>query len=113
MTRLTVQPIVGAMFDRTLFWCGAVDRHNLFSVLRVRELPLSDAEVAAIRKVPTSPAQTFRNIASAIVGLTQAMRQVALAMFCLWYAMFITGDLLRCDRAFAIRHRGQSFVRLS
>lgn len=60
----------------------------LFSVLRVRELPLSETEITAIRRAPLSPSQTVRDIASAIRDMPLAMRQLALAMLCQWYAMF-------------------------
>ncbi len=60
----------------------------LFSVLRVRELPLSTAEVAEIARAPASIAQTFRDIANAIRDMPPTMRQLALPMLCQWYAMF-------------------------
>jgi maltose/moltooligosaccharide transporter len=75
---------------RIAFVIGAVLSIStiLFSVLRVRELPLSRAETDAIRAVPMTPAQTFRDISAAIRDMPAPMRQLALAMLCQWYAMF-------------------------
>ena len=60
----------------------------LFSVLRVRELPLSARELVYVRRHPTSPGQAARDIVGAIRDMPLPMRQLALAMFCQWYAMF-------------------------
>lgn len=75
---------------RIAFVIGAVLSIStiLFSVLRVRELPLSEAEVAAIRREPLGARQTFADIVSAIRDMPAPMRQLALAMLCQWYAMF-------------------------
>ncbi len=60
----------------------------LFSVLRVRELPLSRAEAAHIAASPLTVGNTLREIRDAIVEMPRPMRQLALAMLCQWYAMF-------------------------
>ena len=60
----------------------------LWSVLRVPELPLDDAEKAALAQKPMTVAATAREIADAIRDMPPAMRQLALAMLCQWYAMF-------------------------
>ena len=60
----------------------------MFSVLRVRELPLSAAEEAAIARSPLTLRNTFAEIIHAIREMPPTMRQLALAMLCQWYAMF-------------------------
>ena len=60
----------------------------LWSVLRVRELPLSSAERAEIAARPASARATLAEIGSAIRDMPGPMRQLALPMFCQWYAMF-------------------------
>ncbi|MFM9976970.1 MAG: MFS transporter [Sphingomonadaceae bacterium] len=60
----------------------------LFSVLRVRELPLTAQEEAAMAASPLTLGNTLREIRDAIVTMPIPMRQMALAMLCQWYAMF-------------------------
>jgi maltose/moltooligosaccharide transporter len=60
----------------------------LWSVLRVRELPLSAAEHAAMRAQPRSVAATLAEIGAAIREMPAPMRALALPMLCQWYAMF-------------------------
>jgi maltose/moltooligosaccharide transporter len=60
----------------------------LWSVLRVPELPLDDAEKAALAQKPMTIAATAQEIGDAIRDMPPAMRQLALAMLCQWYAMF-------------------------
>lgn len=60
----------------------------LWSVLRVRELPLDEAEQAALAERPLTVRSTFAEIGQAIVEMPRPMRQLAAAMFCQWYAMF-------------------------
>ena len=60
----------------------------LWSVLRVPELPLTAAEVAAIRARPMSLSSSLRDIADAVREMPVPMRQLAVAMLCQWYAMF-------------------------
>jgi maltose/moltooligosaccharide transporter len=96
-----------------VYWFGfdrnAVDEHNipdithvsfligavlsistiLWSVLRVRELPLSEAEVAKIKAAPKSIGSTLKEIWSAIVEMPQAMRQMAWMSLFQWYGLSI------------------------
>ena len=60
----------------------------LWSVVRVPELPLTAAELAAIRARPMSASSSLRDIADAIREMPVPMRQLAVAMLCQWYAMF-------------------------
>ena len=96
-----------------VYWLGfdrnAVDEHNipeithvsfligavlsistiLWSVLRVRELPLSEAEVAKIVAAPKSFGSTLREIWDAIVEMPRAMRQMAWMSLFQWYGLSI------------------------
>jgi maltose/moltooligosaccharide transporter len=58
-----------------------------YSVLKVRELPLTSAEVAAIRAQKRGAAATLQEIWQAIVEMPQAMRQLAAMKFFQWYGM--------------------------
>jgi len=60
----------------------------LFSVLRVRELPLSTAEEAHIASSPLTLGNTVLEVMNAVRDMPQAMRQLAVGMFFQWYAMF-------------------------
>ncbi|OYU16468.1 MAG: MFS transporter [Alphaproteobacteria bacterium PA4] len=60
----------------------------LWSVLRVPELPLTPAETAAMRAEPLSARTTLSDIALAVREMPRPMRQLAVAMFFQWYAMF-------------------------
>jgi maltose/moltooligosaccharide transporter len=60
----------------------------VWSVWRVPELPLDDAERAAMAARPMTVAATLAEIVSAIREMPRPMRQLALAMLCQWYAMF-------------------------
>ncbi len=96
-----------------VYWFGfdrnAVDEHNipdithvsfligavlsistiLWSVLRVRELPLSEAEKAHIAAAPKSFTSTLIEIWRAIVEMPQAMRQMAWMSLFQWYGLSI------------------------
>lgn len=61
----------------------------LWSIIRVPELPLTAAEEAAIHGRRLSARGTIAEIGHAIRDMPRPMRQLALAMFCQWYAMFI------------------------
>ncbi|MDZ7588353.1 MAG: MFS transporter [Parasphingorhabdus sp.] len=61
----------------------------LWSVLRVRELPLPPEERAIIAAKPVGAIATLTEIGSAIADMPKAMRQLALAMFFQWYGMFV------------------------
>jgi maltose/moltooligosaccharide transporter len=60
----------------------------LWSVLGVRELPLSPEEIARMRQRPASWGSVVRDIRDAVREMPPAMRQLAMAMFFQWYAMF-------------------------
>jgi len=59
----------------------------LWSVLRVRELPLSADETAAIRALPKSLLATLREIFDAIREMPMAMRRLAVMSLFQWYGM--------------------------
>lgn len=61
----------------------------LWSVIRVPELPLTAAEDMAIRGRRLSARGTIAEIGQAIRDMPRPMRQLAVAMFCQWYAMFL------------------------
>ncbi len=61
----------------------------LWSVIRVPELPLEMDERVAIEAKPTGVVAVFVEIFSAMRDMPKAMRQLALAMFFQWYAMFV------------------------
>lgn len=61
----------------------------LYSVFRVPELPLTEAEKRAMAGKKLTLGDAIGEIASAIREMPKAMRQLALPMFCQWYAMFI------------------------
>jgi maltose/moltooligosaccharide transporter len=60
----------------------------LWSVLRVRELPLDAAEQAELAARPLTARGTLAEIRDAIREMPRPMRQLAGAMLCQWYAMF-------------------------
>jgi maltose/moltooligosaccharide transporter len=59
----------------------------LWSVLRVRELPLTDHELAEIKKSPLTPINTFTEIWDAIVHMPIQMRKMGLMSLFQWYGM--------------------------
>jgi maltose/moltooligosaccharide transporter len=59
----------------------------LWSVMRVRELPLPAAQLAAIRAQKHGVGSTLREIRDAIVEMPTAMRQLAVMKLFQWYAM--------------------------
>lgn len=61
----------------------------LWSVLRVPELPLTEDEQAALEEKPLSASAALKDIWQAIKEMPKPMRQLAAAMFCQWYAMFV------------------------
>lgn len=61
----------------------------LYSVLRVPELPLSEKQRTRIAASPLTPRETLREIGSAFMEMPRPMRQLAVAMLCQWYAMFV------------------------
>ena len=61
----------------------------IYSVLRVPELPLDDAERARIAALPRGLGAAITETADAIRDMPPAMKRLALAMLCQWYAMFL------------------------
>lgn len=61
----------------------------LYSMLRVPELPLSENQRSRIAASPLTPRETLREIGSAFMEMPRPMRQLAVAMLCQWYAMFV------------------------
>lgn len=78
------------VITRIAFVIGAVLSLTtiLWSILRVPELPLTSTERAAILADPLSAGSTWREIIAAARDMPLAMRQLALAMLCQWFAMF-------------------------
>lgn len=76
---------------RIAFVIGAVLSLStiLWSVIRVPELPLTVQEEAMLDERPLTVRATLTDIRDAIVAMPRPMRQLALAMFCQWYAMFL------------------------
>ncbi len=71
--------IIGAILSiSTIVW----------SVWRVPELPLSDAEKAELETKPLTVKATLAEIRDAIRDMPRPMRQLGAAMLCQWYAMF-------------------------
>ncbi|MFN3517073.1 MAG: MFS transporter [Novosphingobium sp.] len=71
--------IIGAILSiSTIVW----------SVWRVPELPLSEAELAELERKPLTLRGTLGEIGDAIREMPRPMRQLAVAMLCQWYAMF-------------------------
>jgi maltose/moltooligosaccharide transporter len=60
----------------------------LWSVLAVRELPLTDAEIAQMQSEPMGVSTTLKDIWRAIVEMPYTMRQLAFVKLFQWYAMF-------------------------
>ena len=76
-------------FTRVSFLIGAFLSIStiLWSILRVRELPLSDDEKARIAALPKSAGATLAEIASAIKDMPKAMRAMGWMSLFQWYAM--------------------------
>lgn len=60
----------------------------VWSVWRVPELPLDEAERAELAQRPLTARATFAEIRDAIREMPRPMKQLAGAMLCQWYAMF-------------------------
>ncbi|WP_017664201.1 MFS transporter [Porphyrobacter sp. AAP82] len=75
---------------RIAFVIGAVLSLStiLWSVLRVRELPLDAAARAGLAEKPLTARGTLAEIRDALAEMPRPMRQLAGAMLCQWYAMF-------------------------
>jgi maltose/moltooligosaccharide transporter len=78
------------VITRIAFVVGAVLSLStiLWSIVRVPELPLTEAERAEIAREPMSFGQTVRDLRAAVVEMPQPMRQLAVAMLFQWYGMF-------------------------
>ena len=76
ITRLSF--IIGALLSLTTI---------LWSVFRVRELPLTPTQLAQMRAKPLSIGATLREIRDAIVEMPKAMRQLAVMKLFQWYGM--------------------------
>jgi maltose/moltooligosaccharide transporter len=78
------------IITRIAFTVGAVLSLStiLWSVIRVPELPLTEAQTAEMQSRPLSARQTFSDLRVAILEMPTPMRQLALAMLFQWYAMF-------------------------
>jgi maltose/moltooligosaccharide transporter len=74
---------------RVVFMIGAVLSFTtiIFSILRVPELPLSDAQKAHIEAQPKGVVATFAEIGKAIAEMPVAMRKLGLMSLFQWYAM--------------------------
>jgi maltose/moltooligosaccharide transporter len=59
----------------------------LYSVFSVRELPLTEAQKAEIRRKPVGVGATLREIWDAILAMPHAMRQLAVMKLCQWFGM--------------------------
>ena len=60
----------------------------VWSVWRVPELPLDEAERAVLEEKPMTARATLAEIGDAIRAMPRPMRQLAIPMLCQWYAMF-------------------------
>jgi len=75
---------------RVVFWAGAALSLGtiVWSVRRVPELPLSDADRARIAAAPKGLGAAFAEIAAAIREMPLAMRKLALMSLFQWFAMW-------------------------
>lgn len=78
------------VITRAAFTIGAVLSLTtiLWSIFRVPELPLSEAERARIKSLRMTAGATIMEIWHAIVAMPVAMRKLALMSLFQWYAMF-------------------------
>jgi maltose/moltooligosaccharide transporter len=60
----------------------------LWSVLAVRELPLTEAEISHMQAEPMGVRTMLRDIRDAIIDMPRTMRQLAFVKLFQWYAMF-------------------------
>ncbi|MEO9463787.1 MAG: MFS transporter [Marinomonas sp.] len=61
----------------------------LWSIIRVPELPLTEEEKGHLDANPLSASSALKDIWTAIKEMPKPMRQLALAMLCQWYGMFV------------------------
>ncbi len=78
------------VITRVAFTVGAVLSLTtiLWSILRVPELPLSQAERDRLKALPITVTSTLREISDAIITMPVTMRKLALMSLFQWYAMF-------------------------
>ena len=78
------------VITRVAFTVGAVLSLTtiLWSIFRVPELPLSDAQKDRLKALPLTATATLREIWDAIVTMPATMRKLALMSLFQWYAMF-------------------------
>lgn len=94
LTAFVAQDVLDAngipVIVRIAFVIGAILSIStiVWSVLRVPELPLSEAERAELAAKPLTVSATFAEIGSALRDMPRPMKQLAGAMLCQWYAMF-------------------------
>ncbi len=76
---------------RVAFVIGAILSISsiVWSVVRVPEIKLSDAELAEMAAKPSGALAALAEIRDAFVAMPRPMRQLAWAMLCQWYAMFV------------------------
>ena len=89
-------------FTLVSFWIGAVLSLGtiLWSITRVPELKLPDAERARLAALPKNPAATLGEIVNAIREMPKAMRAMAWMSLFQWYAMsgywgYVTNSISR------------------
>ncbi|MES2322445.1 MAG: MFS transporter [Pseudomonadota bacterium] len=76
--------VIAAFMIGAVFSLGTV----LWTLKTTKEHPLSDAETAAIRRLPQGWLHTLADIGTAVREMPQTMRQLALVKLFQWYAMF-------------------------
>lgn len=91
---------------RLAFVIGAVlsTATILYSLLRVRELPLSEAERAAIASARRDRAPPLGDIMLALAEMPKPMRRLATAMLFQWYAMFAYWQFIAFALARTLHH---------
>ena len=74
-----------------VFWFGAVCAIITvgLAMIRTKEIPPSDAELAHIRSSSKGPGATVREIAEAVKVMPIGMHKIGIAFLFQWYAMFI------------------------
>ncbi|HJY44762.1 MAG TPA: MFS transporter [Propionibacteriaceae bacterium] len=74
-----------------VFWFGAVCAIVTvgLAMIRTKEIPPSDEELAHIRSSSKAPGATVREIAEAVKVMPIGMHKIGLAFLFQWYAMFI------------------------
>ena len=89
-------------FTLVSFWIGSVLSLGtiLWSITRVPEIKLPDAERARLAALPKNPAATLAEIFSAICNMPKAMRGMAWMSLFQWYAMsgywgYVTNSISR------------------